>query len=74
MHHSLLGLPEYLDNNHEYFPKGTLVQLALDNSEEQLVLTRLAESGITAASIRGDAEGIACDAVYEHLRFRFEKL
>jgi hypothetical protein len=73
MHHSLTPIPDYFDANASYFPKGTLIQLRLKATEERTVLSTLAEGGITAASIRGDAEGIACDAVYRHIRFRFRK-
>ncbi len=71
MYHSLTGIPEYLDSNHEHFPNGTLIRLALRPDEEKTVLRTLAESGITAASIRGDSEGIAADAVHKFLRFEF---
>ena len=74
MYHSLTGIPEYLEANRRHFPDGTLIRLVLKASEEKTVLRTLAESGITAASIRRDAEGIACDAIHKHLRFEFAKL
>jgi hypothetical protein len=73
MHHSLTSIPDYFEANSKYFPRATLIRLVLKADEEKKVLRTLAESGITAASIRGDAEGIACDAIYRHLRFRFRK-
>ena len=73
MYHSLTSVPEYLEANRRHFPDGTLIRLVLKASEEKRVLRTLAESGITAASIRNDAEGIACGAIHKHLRFKFAR-
>jgi hypothetical protein len=67
-HSSLKGVPEYVDANQQYFPKGTLIQLVLRPREQGKVLGTLAEGGITASAIRGDVEGIARDAVNKHIR------